>query len=55
MLPPRDLGDEAGAARRNSVACCGHDPRTRIAALAFQPDGDMLVRAPGSGGAVLWE
>ncbi len=36
-----------------SVACCGHAPRSRITALAFQPDGGLLVRARAPCAAVI--
>ena len=36
-----------------SVACCGHAPRSRITALAFQPDGGLLVRARAPRAAVI--
>lgn len=39
----RDLSDPSGAARASSIACCGHEPRTAITCLAFQPDGHLLV------------
>lgn len=40
-----DLSEPGGADRACSIACCGHEPRTAITALAFQPDGHLLVRA----------
>ena len=40
----RDLADVSGSERSQSIACCGHEARSRITALAFQPDGHLLVR-----------
>lgn len=39
----RDVQDPAAGSAAASVVCCGHAPRSRITALAFQPDADMLV------------
>ena len=47
-LPRRDLADAAGAERACSIECCGHEPRTVITAMAFQPDGPLLVRVPAA-------
>ena len=45
MLGARDGRVLAGGGAPASTICCGHAPRSRITALAFQPDADLLVHA----------
>lgn len=46
----RDMSDGGGGDKASSIACCGHDPKTRVVRLAFQPEGGMLVSVKGSKG-----
>lgn len=61
-LPCRDLSDPSGAERSSSIACCGHEARTRITRIAFHPaggdsgdgaaaDGDAASGSGGDAGA----